>query len=86
MPVAHATADSPRLLLTDAARGVWLCHGNSLELLDTLAAKHPGGVFDMIFADPPYFLSNGGITCHAGKMVKVDKGEWDKSRGAAIPY
>jgi site-specific DNA-methyltransferase (adenine-specific) len=36
----------------------------------------------MIFADPPYFLSNGGITCHAGKMVKVDKGEWDKSRGA----
>jgi len=35
----------------------------------------------MIFADPPYFLSNGGITCHAGKMVKVDKGEWDKSRG-----
>jgi len=35
----------------------------------------------MIFADPPYFLSNGGITCHAGKMVKVDKGDWDKSRG-----
>ncbi len=34
---------------------------------------------DMIFADPPYFLSNGGITCHAGKMVCVDKGEWDKS-------
>jgi site-specific DNA-methyltransferase (adenine-specific) len=35
----------------------------------------------MIFADPPYFLSNGGITCHAGRMVSVDKGEWDKSRG-----
>jgi len=35
----------------------------------------------MIFADPPYFLSNGGITCRAGKMVSVDKAEWDKSSG-----
>jgi site-specific DNA-methyltransferase (adenine-specific) len=36
---------------------------------------------DMIFADPPYFLSNGGITCHSGKMVSVDKGKWDQSKG-----
>ena len=36
---------------------------------------------DMIFADPPYFLSNGGITCVAGRMVRVDKGGWDKSQG-----
>ena len=56
--------------------------GNCLEILDTIAAAHPEGYFDMIFADPPYFLSNGGITCHAGKMVKVDKGDWDKSGGA----
>jgi hypothetical protein len=34
------------------------------------------------FANPPYFLSNGGITCPAGKMVSVHKGDWDKSRGA----
>lgn len=40
----------------------------------------------MIFADPPYFLSNGGITCHAGRMVKVDKGNWDKSRGVEGNY
>lgn len=33
---------------------------------------------DMIFADPPYFLSNGGITCHSGRMVSVDKADWDK--------
>ena len=33
----------------------------------------------MIFADPPYFLSNGGISFQAGKIVSVDKGEWDKS-------
>jgi len=36
---------------------------------------------DVIFADPPYFLSNGGITCHAGKMVSVNKGSWDRSKG-----
>ena len=34
---------------------------------------------DMIFADPPYFLSNDGITCSGGKMVSVNKGEWDRA-------
>lgn len=34
--------------------------------------------FDMIFADPPYFLSNGGISYQAGRVVCVDKGDWDK--------
>ena len=34
--------------------------------------------FDMVFADPPYFLSNGGISCQSGKVVCVDKGNWDK--------
>ena len=34
---------------------------------------------DMIFADPPYFLSNDGITCSGGKMVSVNKGEWDRT-------
>ena len=33
---------------------------------------------DMIFADPPYFLSGDGITCSGGKMASVNKGEWDK--------
>ena len=36
---------------------------------------------DLIFADPPYFLSNDGITCHAGHMVSVNKGDWDNSQG-----
>ena len=35
--------------------------------------------FDMVFADPPYFLSDDGITCKGGKMVSVNKGMWDKS-------
>ena len=46
---------------------------NVLPLLD--------GCFDMIFADPPYFLSNGGISIQAGKIVSVNKGEWDASKG-----
>ena len=34
----------------------------------------------MVFADPPYFLSSGGISCQSGKVVCVDKGDWDKSK------
>ncbi len=41
---------------------------------------------DMIFADPPYKLSNDGITCMSGKMVSVNKGEWDKSKGFKEDY
>jgi site-specific DNA-methyltransferase (adenine-specific) len=76
----------PRLAYRDEPSGLWLYHGNCLELLDVIAAQYPDGRFDMIFADPPYFLSNGGITCHAGRMVKVDKGSWDKSRGAEVNH
>jgi site-specific DNA-methyltransferase (adenine-specific) len=54
--------------------------------MDRIYEKYPTGLFDMIFADPPYFLSNGGITCHAGKMVKVDKGHWDKSQGPELNH
>lgn len=35
----------------------------------------------MIFADPPYLLSNDGFTCHSGKAVSVNKGNWDRSHG-----
>ena len=50
-----------------------LC-GDTLELLPQFEFK-----FDMIFADPPYFLSSGGISVQSGKVVCVDKGDWDKS-------
>lgn len=56
---------------------VRLLKGNCIEVLNQAREDS----VDMIFADPPYFLSNGGITCHAGKMVSVDKGYWDKSKG-----
>jgi len=51
--------------------------GDSIELLK----KIPEDTVNMIFADPPYNLSNGGFTCHAGKRVSVNKGKWDKSKG-----
>ena len=73
-------------VVQDESSGIWLYHGNCLEVMDAISRKHPEGRFDMIFADPPYFLSNGGITCHAGKMVKVDKGDWDKSRGPELNH
>jgi site-specific DNA-methyltransferase (adenine-specific) len=71
-----------RLVFSDSDVGAYLYQANCLELMDMIIAKYPNGCFDMIFADPPYFLSNGGFTCQAGKMVKVHKGDWDKSKGA----
>ena len=56
---------------------VALYHGDCLDFLNKL----PDESVDMIFADPPYNLSNGGFSVHAGKRVSVNKGKWDKSRG-----
>ncbi len=41
---------------------------------------------DMVFADPPYFLSNDGITCQGGRMVSVNKGDWDKAEDIYAKY
>ncbi|MDD7352355.1 MAG: site-specific DNA-methyltransferase [Peptoniphilaceae bacterium] len=35
---------------------------------------------DLIVTDPPYFLSNDGITCKSGKVSSVNKGDWDKAK------
>ncbi len=51
--------------------------GDCIKILNEL----PSESVDMIFADPPYNLSNNGFTCHAGKRVSVNKGKWDKSNG-----
>jgi len=63
----------------NAKHSIKLLKGNCIEILNQARENS----VDMIFADPPYFLSNGGITCHAGKMVSVNKGKWDKSKGVA---
>ncbi len=59
-----------------------LCQGDSLDLL----AKIPEESVDLIFADPPYMLSNGGTTCASGKRVAVNKGKWDVSAGIASDH
>jgi site-specific DNA-methyltransferase (adenine-specific) len=66
----------------DGARGIQFHLGDSLAKLAALCAQHPNGVVDAVFADPPYFLSNDGITCQSGRMVSVNKAQWDRSRGA----
>jgi site-specific DNA-methyltransferase (adenine-specific) len=53
-----------------------LLHGDTNQLLPQFDHK-----FDMVFADPPYFLSNGGLSIQSGKIVSVNKGNWDKSEG-----
>ena len=52
-----------------------LYKGDSLKILKNIGPKS----IDVIFADPPYFLSSNGITCSGGKIVSVNKGDWDKS-------
>ncbi len=54
-----------------------LYNDDCLKILEQL----PENSIDMIFADPPYNLSNGGFSVHAGKRVSVNKGDWDKSNG-----
>lgn len=54
-------------------RDFTIVNGDCFDVLPQFDFK-----FDMIFADPPYFLSNGGISYQAGKVVCVDKGDWDK--------
>ena len=59
-----------------------LYQGDSLALMDQFADQ----TFDLIFADPPYFLSNGGFTCSGGKRAAVKKGDWDKSNGVEADH
>lgn len=56
-------------------RDFTLLHGDCFQLLREFDFK-----FDCIFADPPYFLSNGGISVQSGKIVSVNKGDWDKGK------
>ncbi len=60
----------------------WLINGDCLDIM----ANIPEASVDMIFADPPYMLSNGGFTCKSGKAVSVNKGDWDKSKGVEADF
>ena len=72
----------PEPVFLDARHHIRIYQGDCLEILAAL----PEASVDLVFADPPYFLSNDGITCHAGRMVSVNKGDWDKSRGAGANH
>jgi site-specific DNA-methyltransferase (adenine-specific) len=63
-------------------RSYRLYNGDCIEIM----RKIPDNTFDMVFADPPYGLSNGGISISNGKVVSVNKGDWDKSRGVDGDY
>ncbi len=77
IPIARdlrATA-TPAWSLDDPEAALY--RGDALELL----ALVPDDSIDCIWTDPPYLLSNDGITCVGGRMVSVNKGEWDRSQG-----
>lgn len=56
-------------------RDFTLLQGDCFQLLREFDFK-----FNCIFADPPYFLSNGGISIQSGKIVSVNKGNWDEGK------
>ena len=58
--------------------GWWLVHHDARYALPRL----PDASVDLVFADPPYRLSNGGSTCRSGQRAPVDKGEWDGTMGS----
>ena len=58
-------------------KSFYLLHGDSMELLPQFHRK-----FDMVFADPPYFLSNGGLTINHGETVPVPK--WISGTGPSV--
>ena len=83
VPATHKNKDEHKLLESIKERPYFTGQNFALykdDCLDILA-ELPENSVDMIFADPPYNLSNGGFTVHAGKRVSVNKGEWDVSKG-----
>jgi site-specific DNA-methyltransferase (adenine-specific) len=70
---AHKSSRKP--FFQNRRHALSLHRGDALELLRAAASES----FDLIFADPPYFLSNNGVTCQSGKRASVNKGTWDKA-------
>lgn len=71
----------PNSYYTNNDLDIYLYHQECIEFMNNLINNYPDIRFDMIFADPPYFLSNDGSTCQSGKRAIVNKGDWDKSKG-----
>ncbi|KKQ66322.1 MAG: modification methylase protein [Candidatus Daviesbacteria bacterium GW2011_GWA2_38_24] len=89
MDIVNFTIEKPKKVLSTVKSKPYfkkddfvLYHGDSLNILSQLEENS----IDMIFADPPYNLSNGGFSVHAGRMVSVNKGIWDVSNGFENDY
>ncbi len=70
---SHSKRKMIRPSYQDEDKRFTLYRGDCLKILSLLKENS----VDMIFADPPYNLSNGGISVRAGRMVSVNKGDWD---------
>ncbi len=85
-PLAGGQAEAkenPKPYFSSDDREFVLFLGDATELIPRVVAP---STIDLIFADPPYFLSNGGITCHAGRMVSVNKGDWDRLESVELMH
>lgn len=80
--VKFADGETPEPLWTSPDGHSSLYVGEATKMLSGI----PTESIDCVWTDPPYLLSNGGVTCVAGRMVSVDKGEWDKSKGVEADY
>lgn len=80
--MSTSRSEEPSIQAFSSLKNSTLYLGDCLEVLNSL----PENSVDMIFADPPYNLSNDGYTVHAGKRVSVNKGDWDKSAGPAQDF
>ena len=74
------TAENPFWTSVDGDSSLY--HADALEFLAAIRSDS----VDCIWTDPPYLLSNDGFTCVAGKRVKVNKGEWDRSQGIELDH
>lgn len=82
LPIAKKDTHQQKVNPYFEESGFTLYHGDCLNILTRL----PANSVDMIFADPPYNLSNNGFSLHAGRRVSVNKGMWDKSKGFENDY
>ena len=101
MEPSKATVAEPDVSQQVMTESTWIPRGNKWKVTDLgepgtcrliladcleVLAAMPAESVDMIFADPPYNLSNDGFTCHAGRAVSVNKGEWDRSKGVDADF
>ena len=59
-------------------------NGDCFDVMDDMIKNKEQ--YSLVIADPPYFLSNDGLTAYKGRFANVNKGEWDKSKGLELNH